>query len=346
MEKNLLSRLNDAQVEAVCQRWGPSLVVAGAGSGKTTVLTRRIAYLMTELKQDPYSILAVTFTNKAAQEMKGRVETIVGKETGRHLTIGTFHSICARILRREIENYTTKEGWRWTSNFVIYDETDSNNIMKGQIKKLDLDEKVFNPKEMKNAVSALKNDGYSYELYASEATTYRETRLAQIFKAYQAELAHNNALDFDDLLLIFCDLLKKSPEVRQRLRDRFAHVLVDEFQDTNKVQYEMIRLLTFREDAESAWEERSLLVVGDVDQSIYSWRKADYRIFLGFQGDYKGARLIKLEDNYRSTSTILDIANSIIENNTERIEKVLRCNKGRGGKAQYYEGVDEIDEAF
>jgi len=270
MEKNLLSRLNDAQVEAVCQRWGPSLVVAGAGSGKTTVLTRRIAYLMTELKQDPYSILAVTFTNKAAQEMKGRVEAIVGKETGRHLTIGTFHSICARILRREIENYTTPEGWRWTSNFVIYDETDSNNIMKGQIKKLDLDEKVFNPKEMKNAVSALKNDGYSYELYASEATTYRETRLAQIFKAYQAELAHNNALDFDDLLLVFCDLLKKSPEVRQRLRDRFAHVLVDEFQDTNKVQYEMIRLLTFmnKTETETAWEERSLLVVGDVDQSI------------------------------------------------------------------------------
>ncbi|MBZ0188184.1 MAG: UvrD-helicase domain-containing protein, partial [Candidatus Obscuribacterales bacterium] len=350
-DKNLLARLNDAQVEAVCQVWGPSLVVAGAGSGKTTVLTRRIAYLLTELKQDPYSVLAVTFTNKAAQEMLGRVETIVGKDMARMLSIGTFHSICARILRREIESYKTKQGWQWSSNFVIYDETDSNNVMKAQIKKLDLDEKVFNPKEMKFAISALKNDGYSYELYASEATTYREIKLASIFEAYQSALARNNALDFDDLIALFLELLKNNQEVRQRLKERFRHVLVDEFQDTNKAQYEMVRLLTYQEaaDEKSAtrlWRNRSLLVVGDVDQSIYSWRKADYRIFLGFQKDYKGARLIKLEENYRSTATILEVANSIIENNTERIEKVLRCNKSKGSRAQYYEAVDEIDEAF
>ena len=350
-QKDLLARLNDQQKEAVCHGWGPNLVVAGAGSGKTTVLTRRIAYLITEMNQDPGSILAVTFTNKAAQEMKSRVETIIGKQAVRWLTIGTFHSICARILRQEIENYATEEGFQWTSNFVIYDETDSLNVMKAVIKKLNLDDKVFAPREVKYAISALKNDGYTCQLYSYDAKTYRETRLSEIFNAYQAELAKNNALDFDDLLLVFTDLLKKNDEVRERLRSRFSHVLVDEFQDTNKVQYEMVRLLTYRKskdpaELEQLWKNRSLMVVGDVDQSIYSWRKADYRIFLGFKSDYQGCTEIKLEENYRSTSTILDVANSIIENNTERIEKVLRCNKGKGGRAQYYEAVDEIDEAF
>lgn len=350
-QKDLLARLNEEQIEAVCHEWGPALVVAGAGSGKTTVLTRRIAYLEEVLNQDTGSVLAVTFTNKAAQEMKSRIELILGKEKVRGLTIGTFHSICARILRQEIESYETEEGFKWTSNFVIYDEVDSLNIMKGVVKRLNLDEKVFNPKEIKYKISALKNDGYTCQLYSYDAKTYRENRLSEIFNAYQKELAKNNALDFDDLLLVFVDLLKKNNNVRERLRRRFRHVLVDEFQDTNKVQYEMVRLLTYfntasQEELDNFWNERSLLVVGDVDQSIYSWRKADYRIFLGFQADYQGCKQIKLEENYRSTSTILDVANSIIENNTERIEKVLRCNKGKGARVQYYEAQDEIDEAF
>lgn len=349
--KDLLARLNEQQKEAVCLEWGPALVVAGAGSGKTTVLTRRIAYLTETLNQDLSSVLAVTFTNKAAQEMKVRIETIVGKDKVRFLTIGTFHSICARILRQEIENYTSEEGFKWTSNFVIYDETDSQNIMKGVVKSLNLDEKVFNPKEMKYAVSALKNDGYTCQLYSYDAKTYRETRLSEIYNAYQKELFKNNALDFDDLILYFTDLLKKVPEVKNRLRSRFRHVLVDEFQDTNKVQYEMVRLLTYKktttpEELKDYWNERSVMVVGDVDQSIYSWRKADYKIFLGFQADYASCKQIKLEENYRSTSTILDVANSIIQNNTERIDKELRCNKGKGSRVQFYEGVDEVDEAF
>lgn len=350
-KKDLLARLNEEQKQAVSHGWGPTLVVAGAGSGKTTVLTRRIAYLTTVLDQDPASILAVTFTNKAAQEMKARVETIVGKDSVRWSTIGTFHSICARLLRQEIENYKSEEGHTWSNNFVIYDETDSQNVMKGVVKRLNLDEKVFHPKEMKYAISALKNDGYTCQLYSYDAKTYRETRISDIFNAYQAELAKNNALDFDDLILIFSELLKKNINVRQRLRARFRHVLVDEFQDTNKVQYEMVRLLTHakftdEEEKEKYWTRRSLMVVGDVDQSIYSWRKADYRIFLGFKSDYQGCTEIKLEENYRSTSNILDVANSIIVNNTERIDKVLRCNKGKGARAQFYEAVDEIDESF
>lgn len=357
--KDLLSRLNAQQIEAVCLNWGPSLIIAGAGSGKTTVITRRIAYLMANLGQDPDSIMAVTFTNKAAAEMKHRIETLVGFETARHISIGTFHSLCARILRREIQFYKSPEGWHWNNNFVIYDETDSLNVLKAQLTKLNLDEKVFVPKDIRHAISALKNDGYSYSLYSRDARTYRETRISEIYHAYQSALAQNNALDFDDLILIFTELLKQSPDVLARQRLRYRHIFVDEFQDTNKSQYELVHMiaqapgkeyqLSFSNSpsvSDDPWHERSLMVVGDVDQSIYSWRKADFRIILGFQNDFKNATLVKLEENYRSTSTILEVANSIIVNNTERIDKVLRCNRGKGAKAQCYEAQDEIDEAY
>lgn len=344
-EKDLLDRLNAQQAEAVSLKWGPSLIIAGAGSGKTTVLTRRIAFLISQLQQDAGSILAVTFTNKAAGEMKHRLENLLGFDTGRRLTIGTFHSVCARILRREIDSYVTAEGWKWSSNFVIYDESDSLNLVKGCIQKLKLDEKVFIPKSIRHEISALKNDGLSHSTYATNARNYKEQRLSEIFSAYQADLARNNALDFDDLILVFTELLKQNSQVLARQRRRFQHILVDEFQDTNKSQYDLVRMLA-GPDAEEGWNERSLMVVGDVDQSIYSWRKADFRIILGFQNDFKDCPLIKLEENYRSTSTILEIANSIIENNTERLEKVLRCNRGKGGKGQYFEAQDEIDEAF
>jgi DNA helicase-2/ATP-dependent DNA helicase PcrA len=356
--QDLLARLNAEQVEAVRLGWGPALLIAGAGSGKTTVLTRRIAYLITNLNQDPHSIMAVTFTNKAAAEMKHRIENLVGFETARRISIGTFHSLCARILRQEISLYKSPEGWHWNNNFVIYDETDSLHVLKAQLTKLNLDEKVFVPKEIRHAISSLKNDGYSCSLYSRDARTYRETRLSEIYNAYQSALAQNNALDFDDLILIFTDLLKQNQEVLTRQRFRFRHIFVDEFQDTNKSQYELVHMiaqapgkefqLSFTESAHSddPWHERSLMVVGDVDQSIYSWRKADFRIILGFQNDFKTAKLIKLEENYRSTSTILEVANSIIVNNTERIEKVLRCNRGKGAKVQCYEAQDEIDEAY
>lgn len=351
--KDLLYRLNREQLEAVSLQWGPALVVAGAGSGKTTVLTRRVAYLMSQLAQDAYSILAVTFTNRAAGEMKNRIEDIVGTDLARRLAVGTFHSLCARILRQEIASYQAPEGFRWNGNFVIYDETDSLNVLKGQIRGLNLDEKVFVPKDLRYQISSLKNDGHSCGDYAAIARTYRENHIAEIYLAYQKELSKNNALDFDDLILVFTALLKQNPDALERQRYRFRHILVDEFQDTNKAQYDLIRLLAGFGNASSHvvsdpghWQERSLMVVGDIDQSIYSWRKADFRIILNFQNDFADCRLIKLEENYRSTSTILEVANSIIANNTERIEKVLRCNRGKGTKAQCYEGSDEIDEAF
>ncbi|MCC7529403.1 MAG: UvrD-helicase domain-containing protein [Candidatus Melainabacteria bacterium] len=348
-ENELLSKLNPQQVEAVTTGWGPALVIAGAGSGKTTVLTRRIAYLITEMRQEPETVLAVTFTNKAAQQMKTRIEQIVGWQTARKTMIGTFHSICARLLRFDIEDYTTPEGHKLKSNFVIYDETDALSLMKGVISRLNLDDKVFVPREMRYAISALKNDGYTAQLYAQEAKSYRESRMSEIFLAYQADLARNNAMDFDDLILTFTQVLKTCPSVRTRYHQRFRHILVDEFQDTNRSQFDLIRMLA--EPAEEVigqdpWFERTLMVVGDVDQSIYSWRKADYKIMLSFQSDFKPARLIKLEENYRSTATILDVANSIIANNSERIDKVLRCNRDKGGKVQCFEAQDEIDEAY
>ncbi|CAN5661481.1 DNA helicase PcrA [soil metagenome] len=348
--QDLLANLNPQQAEAVSLKWGPALVIAGAGSGKTTVLTRRIAYLISELGQEPDSILAVTFTNKAAGEMKARVEKIVGFDEARRITIGTFHSVCARILRREIDEYQTAEGFKWTNNFVIYDETDTVNLVKGVIKRMNLDEKVFVPKSTRYEISALKNDGISSAKYASTARTYKEQRISEIYTAYQSDLARNNAMDFDDLILIFTELMKTNQNCLDRLRYRFRHILVDEFQDTNKSQADLVEMLAGptshqKINEQNNWEERTLMVVGDVDQSIYSWRKADFKILLGFQNDYKTATMIKLEENYRSTSTILEVANSIIENNTERLEKVLRCNKGQGSKAQCYEAQDEIDEA-
>lgn len=347
--QQLLDRLNAEQQQAVSLNWGPSLVVAGAGSGKTTVLTRRVAWLLSELKQPPYTIMAVTFTNKAAAEMKHRLEKLVGEAVAKRLTIGTFHSICARLLRREIANYESPEGFKWKSNFVIYDETDTLNVVKGVVSKLNLDEKVFAPKDMRHKISALKNDGISSYEYARDARNYQETRLADIFSNYQSELARNNALDFDDLIGLFTDLLERNPEVRGRISDQYRHLLVDEFQDTNQSQYSLIRHFSVDDKGVppgGSWENRSLMVVGDVDQSIYSWRKADFRIILGFQNDYKEATVVKLEENYRSTSTILDVANSIIINNSERLEKTLRCNRGQGGKVRCYGSQDEIDEGY
>lgn len=363
LETQLLDRLNPEQAQCVSQMWGPSLIIAGAGSGKTTVLTKRIAWIISKLRQEPEAILAVTFTNKAAGEMRQRIEKIVGPYEARRISIGTFHSICAKLLRQEISNYKTEDGLKWDNNFVIYDETDSMSLVKAQIVKLNLDDKVFVPKEIRHTISSLKNDGYTHHVYAKEAKNYREGRLSEIFSAYQTELARNNALDFDDLILIFTDLMQQNQMVRERMQRRYRHVLVDEFQDTNKSQYDLISLIAKADSPEhfltreakeagrtmthaQLWSERSLLVVGDVDQSIYSWRKADYRIILGFQKDYEGCGLIKLEENYRSTATILEAANSIIANNTERIDKTLRCNRGQGGKVNCYEAQDEIDEAY
>lgn len=351
--QSLFDRLNKEQKEAVSLGWGPAIVAAGAGSGKTTVLTRRVAYLLSELKQPAHSILAVTFTNKAAGEMRDRLEALVGTRTARQLSIGTFHSVCARLLRMEIDSYAGSHGYKWRSNFVIYDETDSLSVLKDVIKKLNLDDNMYPPRQMHQKISSFKNDGLTAEIYAQEARKYADQKFADIYSGYQAALAANNALDFDDLILTFTQVLEKDDEVRRSLQERFKHILVDEFQDTNRTQSRLISLLSPSEgrnltvdEVEEFWRGRSLLVVGDVDQSIYSWRKADFRIFLGFQNAYKSCRLIKLEENYRSTATILEAANSVIRNNTERIDKVLRCNRGKGGKVRVQAGSDEIDEAY
>jgi DNA helicase II / ATP-dependent DNA helicase PcrA len=351
--RELLEGLNNEQREAVCLNWGPALVAAGAGSGKTTVLTRRVAYLLSELQQAPWSILAVTFTNKAAAEMRNRLENLVGVRTARQLALGTFHSICARLLRMEIETYASPQGHKWKTNYVIYDETDALAVVKDVVARLDLDDKSYPAREIYHRISSLKNDGITAQLYAQDARRYADQKFSEIFNNYQASLAANNALDFDDLILTFSQILESNEEVRTRLQERFKHVLVDEFQDTNQSQYKLVRLLCpsergtlSEEDLSALWNGRSLMVVGDVDQSIYSWRKADYRIFLGFQNDYKSCRLIKLEENYRSTATIIDAANSVIKNNSERIDKVLRCNRGKGGKLRLHAGSDEIDEAY
>lgn len=351
--EDLFSKLNTEQKEAVSLKWGPSLVIAGAGSGKTTVLTKRVAYLLAELKQSPDSILAVTFTNKAAGEMRDRLEALVGTKTAKRLSIGTFHSVCARLLRADIELLQSPDGFKWKNNFVIYDETDTLSLVKDVISKLNLDDKMYPPREMRHRISSFKNDGISSHEYAKDALRYADQKFSDIYTNYQAALARNNALDFDDLILSFILLLEQNEELRSSLQNRFRHVLVDEFQDTNQSQYKLIRLLSPSENKDASpseltefWNGRTLMVVGDVDQSIYSWRKADFRIILGFQNDYKSCRLIKLEENYRSTSTILDVANNIIKNNTERIDKVLRCNRGKGGKVRINAGTDEIDEAY
>lgn len=353
MENDLLKGLNPQQIEAVTHPKGPLLVLAGAGSGKTRVLTCQIAH---KLRQGVFAgdILAVTFTNKAAKEMKARVEQLVGDSLGKWLWIGTFHSVCGRILRMEIDQYESPAGRRWQKNFVIYDETESLTAVKEVIKKLNLDDKLYNPKNIRYMISGLKNAMVDAYEYASSATDFKAEKIAQIYDRYEQLLAANNALDFDDLLMITVKLLEQQPEVLARYHQRFSHILVDEFQDTNDTQYELVRLLTegcAKRDRtpglhDTLWANRSLTVVGDADQSIYSWRGANFRILLNFQTDFPDAKLVKLEQNYRSSSNILDVANAVIENNTERLPKSLVSVKGEGEKITCFEARDDREEAL
>jgi len=347
----LVNGLNPAQREAVTYAAGPLLVLAGAGSGKTSVLTKKIAYKLAQGVLPP-EILAVTFTNKAAKEMKARITTLVGDSTARGLWIGTFHSICARWLRQYIGYYQSPSGCRWTGQFVIADESESIAAMKAAIATQNLDEKLYVPKTMKYMVSELKNSLIDAYTYASKATDFKTERLSQIYAAYEAELARNNMLDFDDLLMLAVLLFRQQPAVLAQYHAQFKHILVDEFQDTNGAQYALIRQLADGPPADLttglagvSGEQRSLTVVGDVDQSIYSWRGADFRICLNFQTDYPTAGMIKLLDNYRSTASILTVANTIIEQNSERLPKELRPVKGKGEPVFCYEASDDRDEA-
>lgn len=341
--ENLLENLNKEQIEAVKTTQGPLLILAGAGSGKTKVLTTRIAYMIQNGTR-PRNILAVTFTNKAAKEMKERIGKIIGEDTVKYMWVGTFHGICGRILRENIDKYNTSTGKHLDKNFTIYDDSDTNQIITRAIKKLNLDDKVYPTKLVKSVISNAKNKMQDAYTFATFARDYKTQKIAAVYEEYEKALNNNNAIDFDDMLMLTVKLLEQNEEVRQQYFDRFQHIMVDEYQDTNLAQYKLVNML-YTNLAQEIPPERSLCVVGDVDQSIYSWRGADFTIIMNFQKDYKNTKVIKLEQNYRSTEHILNAANAVIENNNERVEKVLYSNKGEGEKLSYYIADDEADEA-
>ena len=341
--ENILEKLNTEQQDAAKTTEGALLILAGAGSGKTRVLTTRIAYMI-QHGAIAGRILAVTFTNKAAREMKERLTSIIGEKNVKYMWVGTFHSICGRILRQDIENYSFQSGKKLDKNFTIYDETDSLAVIKQGIKKLNLDDKIYAPKLVKTVISNAKNKMQDAYTFATFARDFKSQNIAKIFEYYENTLNNNNAIDFDDMLMLTVKLLEQNPEVRKKYYDKFQHIMVDEYQDTNQAQYQLVNAL-YTNFEKFVPQERSLCVVGDVDQSIYSWRGADFRIIMNFQKDFPDAKIVKLEQNYRSTANILNAANSVIENNEERVDKVLYSQKGDGDKITYYEAQDEADEA-
>ncbi len=327
---DILNVLNPQQRMAVTAAPGPILVLAGPGSGKTRVLTHRIAYLVENVGVKPYHILAVTFTNKAAREMENRVSRLLQQDLN-GIWLGTFHAICARILRREANQLPV------ASNFVIFDDDDQMNLVKRAIKELNLDEKIYRANGVHAAISNAKNNMVLPNDFS--AKSYREEVVARIYKRYQELLISNNAVDFDDLLLYAWQLLEMNPEIRENYARRFEHVLVDEFQDTNQVQYDLLMHL--------ASFHKNIFVVGDEDQSIYRWRGADYRNVMRFEEDYPKAQKILLEQNYRSTQTVLDAAVAVIGRNQHRTPKRLRSmpDQGQGDQVVIYEAGDDHAEA-
>jgi len=325
---DILAGLNPAQREAVETVEGPVLVLAGPGSGKTRVLTHRVAYLVKERQVPPWQIMAVTFTNKAAREMKERLYPLLG-EGFHQLTIGTFHALCARILRREAGAAGI------SPQYVIYDTADQLNLVQQAIRELNLDDRLYRPQAMLSRISQAKNELLTPQ--EMPAHTYRDEVARRIYERYQALLAQNGALDFDDLLMKAVQLFRDNAQVRSHYQRRYPFILVDEWQDTNMAQYELVRLL--------AGERANLFVVGDEDQSIYGFRGADYRNVARFRQDYPQARVILLECNYRSTQTILDVANAIIARNLHRHPKRLYTQKGGGAPITVVEAYDEEEEA-
>lgn len=322
--------LNKEQLDAVQTINGPMLILAGAGSGKTKVLTCRIAHLLQQGVR-PYRILAITFTNKAAAEMRERVDRMAGA-AARDVWLFTFHAFCARLLRYELENLSG-----YANNFAIYDTSDSKNLIKQVLKEMNLDEKRFPLPAIISHISNAKNALLLPDAYAREASGYYEQQVAKIYDAYQKKLQANNAVDFDDLLLLALRLLQENPAVREKYQRKFDYLMVDEYQDTNHAQYLLTKLL--------AAGHRNICVVGDADQSIYGWRGADIQNILDFEKDYPDAKLVKLEQNYRSTQVILDAANAVIDNNSGRKPKNLWTANGNGSEIIYYQANDERDEA-
>ena len=326
----IFDTLNDRQCEAVKHTEGPLLITAGAGSGKTKVLTCRIAHLL-ELGVAPYRILAITFTNKAAKEMKERVTNLVGAQAD-SIWLSTFHSFCAKLLRFEVDGFHG-----YTRNFTIYDSSDQLVLVKDCLKKLNLDDKQFMPRSVLGTISSAKNVLMDAKAFAAKASDFYEQKVADVYALYQEKLRENNAVDFDDLLFLAVRLLQEKEDVREKYQSRFQYILVDEYQDTNHAQYALTKILAAR------W--RNICVVGDEDQSIYAWRGADIRNIIDFTRDYPDAASIKLEQNYRSTKTILHAANAVIDNNESRPKKTLWTENPAGNKIIHYQAQTEHDEA-
>lgn len=382
--QDLLASLNPSQRRAAQHFCGPLLVVAGAGSGKTRALSYRIAHLVLEHEVDPGEVLAVTFTNKAAREMKQRIERLFAEQSAlreygmpladldpqkqtrlrsqvyrrwiKPLSIGTFHSLFSRLLRLEIEKYQDPKGRQWNRNFSIFDESDVQSLIKEIITQtLKLDDRRYEPKSVRYAISNAKNQGWTPEELERQQPNVRGRTIAQVYAHYLDQLAANNGLDFDDLIWIPVQLFRQNPEILEYWHNRYRHILVDEYQDTNRTQYELIQMLSTNgrhQKAQVNWEQRSIFVVGDSDQSIYKFRGADFTILMEFQesfgdglADAKTQTMVKLEENYRSTQSILNLANHLIEHNSERIDKTLRATREAGDPAVCFKADNEQFEA-
>ncbi len=318
---SIYDTLNREQKAAVMQTEGPLLILAGAGSGKTKALTHRIAYLIDEMGVNPWNILAITFTNKAAGEMRNRVDQLVGFGAGQ-VWVATFHATCMRILRRHIDQLG------YGTNFTIYDTDDQKATIKAVCKKLEIDTKTYKERTLMSAISSAKDELIDVREYEIKAMgDYHKSVIAKVYREYQATLRRSNALDFDDIIVKTVELFKACPEVLYSYQERFKYIMVDEYQDTNSAQFELIRLL--------ADGYRNLCVVGDDDQSIYKFRGANIRNILDFELHYPEAKVIKLEQNYRSTQNILDAANAVIQNNERRKDKALWTDKGAGSRVHF-----------
>jgi len=330
MTETMLKQLNPVQYEAVTTTEGPLLVIAGAGSGKTRVLTSRVAHILSERLAQPYNILAVTFTNKAANEMKERINALLGTEISQ-LTVATFHSFCARLLRKEASAIG------YPSNFTIFDEDDAISLIKNCMDELNLSRNQFPPPAQRRKISAAKNSLLDAEQFAERTSGYFETRTAQIYSLYEQRLRDCGAFDFDDLIFRTVKLLADNEEIRLKYQNRFKYILVDEYQDTNHSQYRLLKLLV--------GEHHNICVVGDEDQSIYGWRGADISNILNFEKDFPGAKVIKLEQNYRSTRIILEAASAVIANNVSRKGKTLWTEIKSGDKLQLFMTDNATEEA-
>ena len=328
--EEILKGLNDKQYEAVTNTEGPCLVIAGAGSGKTKVLTHKIAYLMQEKRVLPWNILAITFTNKAANEMKERIEMLVG-EAAKEMWVGTFHSICVRILRKFIDRIG------FDSSFIIFDTTDQRTMVKQILKELEYDEKIFSDRSVISEISNAKNEMLEPEEYLVRAQgEFRKEKIAEVYKIYQRKLKENNAIDFDDIINYTIKILMENEDVLQYYSDKFKYILVDEYQDTNKSQFTLVTML--------ASKHGNITAVGDNDQGIYSFRGADISNILNFEKDFPGTKIIKLEQNYRCTGNILNVANAVIKNNEVKYDKKLWTENEKGELPKVFTADNEYDE--